>query len=319
MELKSVIFENGVELNKNKTGKWELKSHPQKDKKINISPLEIIQTIKLRIVLLQHKINPVDNLYSLLPYTKNFEQNEILDFKYSDFITGNPINSNIALMYHCHNLGYTVGSTMYHCKQLAKIYSDICNQFTRHFIYDLNNNKSLFGHQPEAYYEFDALISAARRSYDISRFLLGNLFSTKKKNIPRNFLKTLSVCDKIPDKLYKRLNKSWSIFGEKLKLYRDCIHHYSSIDFSLSSAFMKKLNDKIWSVSILIPDNPEVRSKKKLEFKKNIDALTYGWKITTEIVEVMHAILNYGLRTFHPTIKCTPFISTELRPFPDEE
>ena len=55
---------------------------------------------------------------------------------------------------------------------------------------------------------------------------------------------------------------------------------------------MKKLSGDVWSTSIFIPDNPEARSQKKFKFNSQIDALTYGWEITNEVLSVAHAIID---------------------------
>jgi hypothetical protein len=42
----------------------------------------------------------------------------------------------------------------------------------------------------------------------------------------------------------------------------------------------------------LIPDNPEDKSKRKFRYAGKIDALTYGWEIANEIVDVASTIVN---------------------------
>ena len=82
------------------------------------------------------------------------------------------------------------------------------------------------------------------------------------------------------------LEESWQVYGERLTDYRDCIIHYTPIDFGMSTANMHKLDDGIWSVMMRIPDNPETKSKSAFTFAKGLDALTYGWELSNEIVRV---------------------------------
>jgi hypothetical protein len=52
------------------------------------------------------------------------------------------------------------------------------------------------------------------------------------------------------------------------------------------------LTGGIWTCSVLIPDNPEARSAKKFTYKSNIDALTYGWELANEIVDVAYELIS---------------------------
>jgi len=93
------------------------------------------------------------------------------------------------------------------------------------------------------------------------------------------------------------LLNSWHKFGEKIQDYRDCILHLVPIGFNKSTAIMKKIDNNIWTTSILIPDNPEVVNENpethdNLRYTKKIDALTYSWEITTEIIDIALEIVN---------------------------
>ena len=61
---------------------------------------------------------------------------------------------------------------------------------------------------------------------------------------------------------------------------------------SLPAARMQKLNGGIWSAMLLIPDNPEAKSGPDFKYANEIDALTYGWKITDETFAVMQELLR---------------------------
>lgn len=45
-------------------------------------------------------------------------------------------------------------------------------------------------------------------------------------------------------------------------------------------------------MTLRIPDNPECRSKAKFRYDRNMDALTYGWEATNELVEMSEAIIE---------------------------
>jgi hypothetical protein len=74
--------------------------------------------------------------------------------------------------------------------------------------------------------------------------------------------------------------------------YRDCIIYNAPIDFGLGTGSMQKLDGGVWSVLMRIPDNPEVKSRAAFTFAKGLDALTYGWELTNEIVRVATAIMK---------------------------
>jgi hypothetical protein len=215
-----------------------------------------------------------------------------VDLMWSDLAMGHAFAPEI--MRHQHNLAYVVGAVVYHCKRLADVYSTITLEMVR-ISSILGHGDSAFvsfGSQLEPYYELDALLTATRRAYDASRYILWNIFGPKKGNVPSNFRKTLPECRKLPPELRETLEQSWQSHGEQLTEYRDCIIHYAPIDFGLGTASMEKLAGGAWSVRMRIPDNPEVKSQAKFTFAKGLDALTYGWELTNEIVCIATAVMN---------------------------
>jgi len=57
---------------------------------------------------------------------------------------------------------------------------------------------------------------------------------------------------------------------------------------------MEELEDGVWFITFWIPDNPKevLHQKAKFRYTSKRDALTYGWKLTNEIVEVAQAIVD---------------------------
>jgi hypothetical protein len=55
---------------------------------------------------------------------------------------------------------------------------------------------------------------------------------------------------------------------------------------------MERLDQGPWSARVLIPDNPSARSVEKFLYAKNRDALTYGWEVSNEILEVAMVLLD---------------------------
>lgn len=203
-------------------------------------------------------------------------------------------------IFHAHHIAYLVGAVAYHCERLAEVYATICRQFVSVPWPDAGSDRVIFSYQTEPYYEFDAAITAARRAYDVSRYLIWQRFGSGG-SVPSSLAKALQACAGLPDPLRLRLEKSWTEFGERITDYRDCIQHYVPIDFGLSSADMEKLAGGFWSVRIRIPDNPEVRSKKAFTYAQGLDALSYCRLVGEELVTVMTMVIDSSARPLSAT------------------
>jgi hypothetical protein len=200
-----------------------------------------------------------------------------------------------AIIRHQHTLAYAVGAAVHHCERLADVYSGIALDMVRISSIPIPGHGDApvvaFGNQYEAYWELDALLTAARRAYDASRYILWSVFGPNKGGLPSNFKKTLPACSKLPPELRNTLELSWQGYGERLTDYRDCVIHYAPIAFGLGTAWMQKLDGGVWSVLMRIPDNPEAQSQSAFTFAQGLDALTYGWELSNEIVRVATAIM----------------------------
>ena len=82
---------------------------------------------------------------------------------------------------HTFNVSYLIGAIVHHCKRLAVVYSGITSQFANYPMPEGNDpEKAISGHQPEPYFEFEALITATRRFYDSLRYILWQTFMPKR-------------------------------------------------------------------------------------------------------------------------------------------
>ena len=143
-----------------------------------------------------------------------------------------------------------------------------------------------YGGHSEPYYEVEALITAAQRTYDALRYILWKVFGPGGGDTPSNFPRTVAKCERIPAALRSSLEKSWASYGVKLKAYRDCIQHYVPVAFHLNVASMERVAGGIWSVRLRLPDNPEAKSQRAYKYSNGIDALTYGWELANEVIRV---------------------------------
>src|SRR5262245_508342 len=105
--------------------------------------------------------------------------------------------------------------------------------------------------------------------------------------MPNNLEGILGRLSGCPEELEERLRTSWTMFGQKLKDYRDCTQHFA-IDTAFGSCYvtMKQLEDGVCRAWARIPDNPKTKSRKMFSYDAGHDALTYGWEIVNEVTSV---------------------------------
>lgn len=204
--------------------------------------------------------------------------------------------SNVALLLKTFDLAYDVGACLYHCANLAKVYESIVGHFKRISLipgFDMSTSSfASFGHQTEPYYELDALLSAARRAYNRIGHCAWQAFEGGGGGMPDNLSEAVDRLRTCPEPLAERLRKSWSTVGEGLKAYRDCTQHFASTDIGMGTVTMKQVADGVWRAWARIPDNPEVKSRKKFTYASGLDALTYGWEVVDEVVSLAAEVLT---------------------------
>jgi hypothetical protein len=199
----------------------------------------------------------------------------------------------ISPLWKIFDLAYLLRAVEYHCVQLCRHYSAICEVFARIPIPEATEGDvAIFGGRPEPYYEFDALVTSVRRGYDACRYLLWEYFGPGQGSVPSSFKKVLPRCGALPNDLRERLTNSWVTFGEDVTAYRDCIQHYCPVDFGISSVRMHRLSNGVWSVRVPIPDNPSARSRGKFTYGENRDALSYGWRVAEELLGLAASIVT---------------------------
>lgn len=189
-----------------------------------------------------------------------------------------------------HDLVYILGALAYHCKRLAYSYCDIALRFaTSKCRFEGEETGQTFApmHTCEPLYEFDALITAAIRCYEMIRIVLCSIFPMGG-NFPKSLKKFFNQCsNRLPKVLADRLSESWQNYGSQAKHYRDFIQHYYTLTKTgWLLPTMNHLGNNLWTVSIILPDNPELHSRKKFSFEKKIDALSYAWSIADEIATI---------------------------------
>jgi hypothetical protein len=196
---------------------------------------------------------------------------------------------------HVRRLSYALGVMVYHCANLAELYVRICHRMSLMSRVDRATSDPLlgFGYNEEPYFEFDALVAAARRLYDAPRELLWQAFDGRAGQMPNADVHDLvGGLPSIPDALRERLTTSWTQHGARARDYRDCIAHYADSEHGLGNVEMIRHRLGVWSARARIPDNPEVRSRRKFTYAKQLDALDYSLDLTAEVTAFLTAVVE---------------------------
>ena len=282
------VFEQGIEL-RFVSDRWTISSAPPAAGAAFASLSDAVTALSpLRPLLFTEKRSFGGDLTLLL----RCGGKEYFGICVSDLINRSLSTDTLYPVYH---LAYLLGALSYHCQRLAELYAQIAVRYceiTQIPGHSDSNDVATFGYQTEPYYEFEALVGAARRSYDSIRYVLWQRFGPRKGSTPRSLETLLKARSDIPETLHKRLTTSWQNFGVPLTHYRDCIHHYVPVDFGLAYAFMRRHPLRAWTTTIRIPDNPEIRSKNGFTFALGRDALTYAWELADEVLGVVIAAVE---------------------------
>ncbi len=292
MPFTRILFENGIEIGRARNSiKLVTANAVFADVCASIS-----EEYKVRPVLLTENVPVIGDSKCLreshLVLNVNWQKDPLgIIVSSLQFPQGLPEDVYVSLLRPRMNVQYVLGALVYHCQELALQYSSICDAavgFSQ--IFSMKDKTMTCQGQSEAYYEFDALITAARRTYDALRYIIWPVFGTGG-SMPRNFPKTLELCGNLSEKLRVRLFNSWETHGTKLTAYRDCIQHYVPISFGIETATLNQVNGGTWSLLLRIPDNPEAKSQRDFQFELGLDALTYGWELTNELIDISTEVI----------------------------
>ena len=290
MDVVRVVFEKGVEARRTADGSWQMLS-ADGGPRISTDPFaEARDALKLRPVLLTEPCPPRgDRTHLILPNGKQFFGLRLSELNQASVRLTGPF------LYKLMNLEYVVGAVGYHCERLALISSEVCREFAAiRLRMESDSSVANFGFTAAAYYEFDALVTAGRRVYEMLRYPIWQAFGNGGRSCPRSFPETLPKCKKLPVDLANRLQGSWDSFGKKTTEYRDCIQHNSPVDFGISYAHMVRLPNGVWTALFLIPENPEVKSRREFKYNLvvNLNALSFGWELANELLELSIEVVN---------------------------
>lgn len=194
------------------------------------------------------------------------------------------------------NLEYVLGSACYHCIGMAEAYARACRwEATVEEVAPspVVPDRETLAAADEAYFEFDALVSALARSYESLRYVLWRSYGSGGEP-PSNFEKTLNSLRrrKLVKPLIRMIDRHWSTVGTEIKHYRNCALHFVPLnEFGLRSEVLR-LEGEPLTAELLIPDNPEEQDIDSFTYIKRIDALTYGWQRTAAVLDFMYKVVH---------------------------
>lgn len=186
---------------------------------------------------------------------------------------------------------YLLNAAGYHCTNMATAYARIREDFLRVIRgagAPEDDHASFQGASDDVWYELDALLSAARRMLEVSRFVLWKAYGDDRP-CPRNFEDTLKRATNMPGDVRTRLESHWSKYAAPLSEYRDCIHHSASLTQFFGDVRLEKREHGVYLVSAVIPDNPGTKSQRKFTYDRKLDALDYAYEVTME----WHAVARF--------------------------
>jgi hypothetical protein len=196
-------------------------------------------------------------------------------------------------------LTYLMGSMLYHCSALARIYADECTRFV-----ETRSIKIIDGERPswekekrvvtrlkDPLYGFETLITKILIGYESIRYPIWKKYNSGK-DTPRSFVDTVKSC-KFPSAIGKRIQLSTTNCYLPAKKFRNCIQH--NLDIGSSSwCILEKKHQLLWSLMVRLPDNPEEKSAKDFKFDQGLDALTVAWEYVSEFFALTDIILGKG-------------------------
>jgi len=287
----TVLFEGGLEARRARQGGWWLRS-ARGANRVG-TPQEIQERFGTCAVALGHAF-PWGEPWALLC------PGSLDDVLHVEHLVGSFLGAPGCAPRARWDTGYAVGAVLYHCIGLARAYAAVGRDFYVTTAPRLRRNGSVGVQSREvcnkAAYELDALLGAARRTYESFGRLLRTAFEggPNRGSNYKATVRALRENGRLPARLTQRLDCSWNTIGVQVKGYRDWVAHYEYLQHVSPSPLieMTLLRDDVWSVSMFLPDDPQTRSPQKATFGQRRDALSWGVSVAVELLDVAKAIAD---------------------------
>jgi len=188
------------------------------------------------------------------------------------------------------NQWYITGAVVYHCRQLVELYPrTIAHSFESTGARQIDSDRIVLSNQIEPYFEFEALVTAVVRVFETARYLVWRVYGTKS-GPPRNFQGVIEQAQ-FPGEIANK-KKEWVNTYMEAKGYRDCIQHNAHFGARLPFSIAETVSGEYGSLLVQIPDNPEAKSYDRFTYEKKLDALDYGWTLTSRVFRFTDELLS---------------------------
>ena len=274
-----VTFERGICIRRHETGDW---FYINSANPLSVSdPNTVMTNFGVRPVLAEGS-NQNDRVSFLLPAIRG----RLLEIYRSELELLKPLK-------------YVMGSMLYHCSALARLYAEECTTFveqtTGKIVSDSNTSSekedTLVTRVEAPFYEFETLITKIILGYEYIRYPIWRKYKSGKET-PRNFSDAIKKC-KFPPAIEKRIILSEEHCYSPAKKFRHCIQHNQDIGSSSWCIFEKKYQ-LLWLFRARLPDNPEEKSANAFKFDHELDALTVAWEYVSEFFALTDILLGKG-------------------------
>lgn len=274
-----VTFERGICIKRNKAGEW---FYVNNEDLMSVSdPSTVITSLGVRPVLAEGS-NENARISFVLPAIRG----KLLEIYRSELDLPEPLK-------------YLMGSMLYHCSALARIYAEECTRFV-----EQRSKKNVGGGTPkfekeervverlaEPLYGFETLITKIIIGYESIKHPIWKKYKSGK-GTPPNFVDTVKSCT-FPSAIGKRIQLSTENCYLPAKKFRNCIQRNVDIGSSSWCVFEKKFQ-LLWLLMARLPDNPEEKSASDFTFEQELDALTVAWEYVSEFFALTDIILGKG-------------------------
>lgn len=264
----AVFLERGVLLERNGDSEW-CYGTASRPAPVAPSPVNAPSALGLRPIVVRCRSIGTETRYSTVLPSKpgrllNTTLSELRQFVYK--------RKNGISFLKTQSLFFLLNALIYHCEKLASEYSHVLKEHGN-APYSKDVDRVVTACH-EAFFEFDALVTAAIRAIDSTRQVVWDAFGGNG-SVPSSFSRTVRGSVRLPVGLRKKLESFESTRLVHAKEYRDCIQHYVAVGSS-SWGMLYRVMEHVWALIVRIPDNPESRSARRFKFEAEYDALTYA-------------------------------------------
>lgn len=275
----TVTFERGICIRRDETGDW---FYANSEDAMSVSdPNTVLTNFGVRPVLAEGS-NQNTMVSFLLPAIRG----RLLEIYRSELDLLKPLK-------------YVMGSMLYHCSVLARLYAEECTKFVERATGEIGSdgitsrekeNKGVTSLEAP-FYEFETLMTKIILGYEYIRYPIWRKYKSGTET-PHNFADTIKRC-KFPPAIEKRIILSKDNCYLPAKIFRHCIQR--NLDIGSSSwCMVEKKYELLWLFVARLPDNPEEKSEKKFTFDQELDALTVAWEYVSEFFALTDIIVGKG-------------------------